>query len=101
MPRWVVTLWFVSFMFTVLLVMLNMLLAILLERHSEVADILSTRRDARTICVQSWRWLKRKRDSFGFIPLNKIRLQLESDVYPPVHNENLVNEQSLLTAFPG
>lgn len=100
MPRIFLTLWFVIYMFFVLLVMLNMLLAIILERYSEVAYALSTRSDARTLPQQTRRFVRRMLETRGFIPLMKIRHELENDA-DPAHKPAVVTKDSLKDAFPG
>merc|ERR1711869_25493 len=99
MPRFFLVLWFITYMFFVLLVMLNMLLAIILERYSEVANHLSNRSDARTLWQQSVRYVSRARETRGFIPLYKIRYLLEKDT-DPAHPAKVVTADSLLAAFP-
>merc|ERR1712196_19091 len=92
--------WFVIYMFFVLLVMLNMLLAIILERYTEVAHHLTSRADARTLWNQSMRFVKRRLETRGHIPLYKIRRLLENDA-DPAHPAKVVTDQSLMEAFPG
>jgi len=100
MPRLLLIVWFVVYMFFVLLVMLNMLLAIILERYSEVALALASRSDARTLVQQSVRFVRRMRETRGFVPLYKIRHDLENDA-DPAHPNKVVTAESLQEAFPG
>jgi len=100
MPRFLVVIWFITYMTFVLLIMLNMLLAIILERYSEVSELLSSRSDARTLWEQSIRWTRRKIEMRGFIPLYRIRRLLENDL-DPAHPDKVVSESSLIDSFPG
>lgn len=100
MPRALLAVWFVAYMTLILLVMLNMLLAIVLERYSEVATVLQSRTDARTLWHQSKRFLQRKVEMRKFIPLYKIRHRLENDA-DPAHKAEIVTRESLQQAFGG
>lgn len=100
MPRAFLILWFICYTTFVLLVLLNMLLAIILEKHGEVADQLSRRTDARTLWQQMWRYATRKLETRGFIPLYRIRRMLERH-NEPAHPGAVVTESSLMEAFPG
>jgi len=97
MPFVLVNVWFFMYMFFVLLVLLNMLLAIILAHYTAVTQ---ANAGSLTLWQQSKEWTRWKLDTRSFIPLHKIWLLLERDD-DPAHPEDEVSEQSLLSAFPG
>merc|ERR1719334_3029576 len=60
-PRSLLVLWFISYMFFVLTVFLNMILVIVLENYTVVAKIMTSRTDARTLWSQTYRYIVRRR----------------------------------------
>jgi len=101
MPRIWLDLWFVAYMFFVLLIMLNMLLGIVLERYSVVSAVLAKKcdQDSRTLLDQGVRFMQRKVRTRNFIPLYRIRQELENDA-DPAHRAKVVTSESLMKAFP-
>jgi len=99
MPRTLVVIWFFSYMFFVSIVLINMLLAIILERYSVVSRE-NMAQDKRTLWSQSVRWLKRIRETKGFLPLANIRTALGNQ-RQPAHPEDIVTSESLKNAFKG
>jgi len=94
-----VKIWFYTYMFFVLLVLLNMLLAIILDRYNEVMEKQRGGREDMTIWTQAYRFINRKRAAWGYVPESSIRRQLEND-YKPAHPAPQVTVDSLLEAFP-
>lgn len=92
--------WFWTYMFFMLLVLLNMLLAVILERYSQVTSAFKGTRDAPPIWTQSQRFVKRWFATRGFMSLRKIRRLLEVD-NDPAHPQDVVTAESLMAAFPG
>jgi len=96
-PHVVVFLWYASYMFVVLLVLLNMLLAVILGHYGQIADKLGD--DSLTIWTQLMLFWKFQKDTRRFITLESLLLQLENDD-APAHEEEAVTKNSLLEAFP-
>lgn len=94
MPFVLLNLWFFSYMFFVLLVLLNMLLAIILSHYTNVTQ---ANYGSQTLWEQSKDYVKWKKNTFGFYRLSKIQLQLESD---NAHPEERVEVETLMSAFP-
>merc|ERR1712032_1506156 len=70
-------LWFWMYMFFVLLVLLNMLLAVILEHYTKVTSEIKGSWDAPPIWSQSRRFIQRICETRGFMPLQDIRRRLE------------------------
>jgi hypothetical protein len=100
MPRVVLAIWFILYTAFVILVMLNMLLAIILDQYVRVAASKKAQADARTIFQQAIRTVNRRLETQGFVPLYKIKHLLEYDA-DPAHKPNIVTEESIKEAFNG
>eukprot|EP00929_Paragymnodinium_shiwhaense_P001558 TRINITY_DN101799_c0_g1_i1.p1 TRINITY_DN101799_c0_g1~~TRINITY_DN101799_c0_g1_i1.p1 ORF type:complete len:812 (-),score=181.08 TRINITY_DN101799_c0_g1_i1:330-2765(-) len=99
-PTILVCFWYFTFMFLVFLVMLNMLLAIIMEHYIAVAQDVMHMLDAPSLLGQykklrsdtklqkNWRW-----------PLDHMKEMLDND-NDPAHPEETVSHASLLKAFP-
>jgi len=97
-PRIAVAIWFFAYMFLVSIVLLNMLLAIILEKYTEVgAETLGPH--ARTIWHQAFRYLDRTRKLRGGVPLPQVRTALQDDTNP-AHPSEKVTAETLKDAFP-
>uniref|UniRef100_A0A7S0ATS6 Polycystin cation channel PKD1/PKD2 domain-containing protein n=1 Tax=Pyrodinium bahamense TaxID=73915 RepID=A0A7S0ATS6_9DINO len=96
MPYILVQIWFVCYMFFVLLVLLNMLLAIILGHYSDVTKSSSL---SETLWHQSKEFVHWHHVTRHFIKLRRIALLLENDS-DPAHPAPVVTEDSLLDAFP-
>merc|ERR1712070_563001 len=82
MPKIFVFLWFFVFNFLVLLVLLNILVAVILDHYSSVADRVKGLIDAPSIWVQFRRYLRYRRDHRGLVPMVRIQSYLQSNVFP-------------------
>eukprot|EP00928_Gymnodinium_smaydae_P004294 TRINITY_DN11479_c0_g2_i1.p1 TRINITY_DN11479_c0_g2~~TRINITY_DN11479_c0_g2_i1.p1 ORF type:complete len:725 (-),score=64.98 TRINITY_DN11479_c0_g2_i1:90-2048(-) len=98
-PKVLVQFWYMIYMFIVFLVLLNLLLAIIIEHYTTVTGRLASNPDAVPLWVQLRRYNKFKLENKGFIPLQTLRLQLEDDD-EPAHVELAVSKDSLQKAFP-
>lgn len=98
MPFWLMAGWFWLFMIFVLLIMLNMLLAIILDHYTELVQ-LSRSADDVTIWDQAYAYVKNSWKNRKFIPLYNILLQLE-DPDNPFHNESYLDAKTLAQNFP-
>lgn len=99
-PRLLLTFWFIIYMFFVLLVLLNMLLAVILERYTDVNSVIKgNEKLAPTLWAQTRRYFKRMNETKGFVPLYLIQKDLEND-NEPAHPDQVVTVQSLMEAFP-
>lgn len=96
-PGPLLTIWFLTFNAFVLLVLLNMLLAVILEKYVMVSMELEGSSEAPTLWLQVARYFKRRRETKGFVPLPKIMNLLHK---PEVHEGNVVSIDTLLEAFP-
>jgi len=99
MPRFLVMAWFFTYMFFVAIVLLNMLLAIILDRYSMVA-FENEKGDLRTLWSQTARFVRRIRDTRGFIRLQHLLARLQ-DIHAPAHQSETVTHESLVNAFQG
>eukprot|EP00929_Paragymnodinium_shiwhaense_P012950 TRINITY_DN120820_c0_g1_i1.p1 TRINITY_DN120820_c0_g1~~TRINITY_DN120820_c0_g1_i1.p1 ORF type:complete len:847 (+),score=201.01 TRINITY_DN120820_c0_g1_i1:197-2737(+) len=98
-PKWVLFAWFFSYNFIVLLVLLNMLLAVILEHYTNVAGTVAQMIDAPSLVTQMRRYRRFKKETKKFIPLEELRLGLENDVEPK-HPDEVVTAFSLNQAWP-
>jgi len=99
MPRFLVTAWFLCYNTSVLLVLLNMLMAIILDRYAQMAAKLEGSAEAPTLWVQVRRFFQRRAETKGFIPLLTLVTKLEVD--DDIHSEQVVTKASLMDAFNG
>lgn len=99
MPRFLVTGWFLLYNTSVLLVLLNMLMAIILDRYAQMAAKLEGSAEAPTLWLQVRRFFQRRAETKGFIPLLDLTTRLEVD--NELHAEQVVTQTSLMNAFPG
>lgn len=99
MPRILLTLWFFSFVVFVLLILLNMLVAVILEKYQEESDSMKSSSDWQSIDQQVKSYVKEQWETMHFIPLVRLRRLLENDSNP-AHKKETVTIDSLLEAFP-
>jgi len=99
-PRSCLVIWFWSYMVCVLLILLNMLLAIVLEHYTVLQEEVRNSTDARAVWTQARNYVKRKRDTKGFMPLEGLLYQLE-EAPVQAHPEVKVTKESMLRAFEG
>jgi len=97
-PRTFVIMWFWLFMILNFLILLNMLMAIILDHYTKCFNEVKSDPDARAIWSQAWRYLKRLRRSQGHVPLAEITRMLE-DESQPAHPAEKVTPDSLMEAF--
>jgi len=90
------TVWFWSFMGLVLLVLLNMLLAIVMDNYTRIAT--GTTGQADTLWAQTAKMRRKIQETSGFLPLYDLICELEDDDNP-AHPEERVTVQSLKEAF--
>eukprot|EP00928_Gymnodinium_smaydae_P053685 TRINITY_DN37615_c0_g1_i1.p1 TRINITY_DN37615_c0_g1~~TRINITY_DN37615_c0_g1_i1.p1 ORF type:complete len:884 (-),score=146.04 TRINITY_DN37615_c0_g1_i1:205-2856(-) len=101
-PVWIVIVWFILFQMFVLMVLMNMLLAIVLDHYTELmSNIQNAKTDwaKRPLWSQTWNYVQRERQTHGFVPLSEIIFRLKDD-HKPAHAAPRVTEDSLLSAFP-
>eukprot|EP00747_Dinoflagellata_sp_TGD_P030120 gnl/TRDRNA2_/TRDRNA2_134407_c0_seq1.p1 gnl/TRDRNA2_/TRDRNA2_134407_c0~~gnl/TRDRNA2_/TRDRNA2_134407_c0_seq1.p1 ORF type:complete len:878 (-),score=149.72 gnl/TRDRNA2_/TRDRNA2_134407_c0_seq1:76-2709(-) len=98
MPYALLCAWFWLYMIFVLLILLNMLLAIIMEHYANQTAIVNAAADAPTLYKQSLNFIQRARKTKGFIPLLDLLTALE-DSDNPAHEANLVTKESLMEAF--
>ena len=98
MPVVVLFLWYFLFSFMMVLVVLNMLLAIVLEHYIEITNLLKDKADAVPIWVQVRSFIQFKRETRAFLPLEQIARLLERG-NEPAHPQEDVTEESLVRAF--
>jgi len=99
-PRFTLVLWFWSYMLFVLLILLNMLLAIVLEHYTVLQEEVRNSTDARAVWTQARNFVRRVKDTKGFIPLEHLQFLLE-EAAVRAHPEVKVTKDSLLRAFDG
>jgi len=99
MPYVVVALWFWSYMVFVLMILLNMLLAIILDHYTELVTEIQMEIDVPSLWEQTRRYMKHKKDTKTHIPLVHLATVLE-DEDAQCHPEERVCFESLLEAFP-
>jgi hypothetical protein len=101
LPYTVVSFWFWSFMILALLILLNMLLAIIMENYAVVTEELNKMVDAPSLYVQTQRYIKRwKLARKGkWMGLHDVLLALE-DENKNLHPDDIVTQESLQQAFP-
>jgi len=97
MPKIVLMLWYVTFMFLVFLVLLNMLLAVILQHYTDVAEKVAWSKEAESIWVQAKNYWRQRKETRGFISLEFLRNCLEDDDNA-THQESSVTINSLLRA---
>jgi len=100
LPRWVLSCWFVFYSTFVVLIILNMLLAIIMDHYTELVMHVRSAADAPTIWKQTANYVKRARQSKGFIPINTLLGRL-TDKEHPAHSEETVCQDSLKASFTG
>jgi len=99
LPFGIVMIWFWGYMIFVLLIMINMLLAIVLEHYTELVHEVSKDAEAISLWVQTSRYLHHARKTKDHIPLAHLLCELEDDD-TPCHTEEMVTQQSISQAFP-
>jgi len=95
-PFILVNIWFVLYMFFVLLVLLNMLLAIILSHYTNVTE---SHHGSMTIWGQISEYIRWRVATRGFFKLSQMFYLLEDDDNP-AHPGEEVTAESLLQAFP-
>jgi len=100
MPQIILALWFWVYTILVLLILLNMLLAIVMEHYTELVTQVRERSatDAPAIWTQASRFVQRAKETKGFIPLYNIVTSL-SDKKRPAHPGEDVTLETLMEAF--
>merc|ERR1712032_543302 len=90
-------LWFWLFEVFVLLILLNMLLAIIMDHYMELVASVRSMSDAPAIWDQSSNYFSNMRKMKGFYPLIKVLLDLTDA--NPAHQNEIVTTESLNQAF--
>jgi len=98
LPILILFMWYILYVFLVVLVLLNMLLAIIIEHYTNVYARM-IQGDSPTIWSSVLRWLRYRSETRQFITLQELRLGLENDS-DPVHPEEDVSLDSLIGAWP-
>jgi len=99
MPRGMLTFWFWLYMVFVLMILLNMLLAIILDHYTELVTQIKLDLEVPALWEQSYHYLQNMRHTKDHIPLAHLKVLLEDDD-TPCHTQNAVTEHTLLQAFP-
>jgi len=101
MPYEVVNVWFWSFMIFTVLIMMNMLLAIVMDNYGTITADLKTQPDAPAIWVQTSRFMARRKlfKQGQWMSLDKLYDIMDSEK-SPVHPETAVTGESLMAAIP-
>lgn len=101
MPYEVVNAWFWSFMIFTVLIMMNMLLAIVMDNYGTITADLKTQPDAPAIWVQTQRFMQRRKlfKQGKWMSLDKLLDILIADKNP-IHPETDVTGESLMAAIP-
>eukprot|EP00929_Paragymnodinium_shiwhaense_P090809 TRINITY_DN50912_c0_g2_i1.p1 TRINITY_DN50912_c0_g2~~TRINITY_DN50912_c0_g2_i1.p1 ORF type:complete len:919 (-),score=199.89 TRINITY_DN50912_c0_g2_i1:72-2828(-) len=99
MPKSLACVWYFLYEVIVLLVLMNIVLAIVMEHYVLVADRIKTVPDAPSLAQQYKRLKRYKKESKGFMPLETVRLGLENDE-DPAHKEEVVTACSLKSSWP-
>jgi len=97
-PYLLLSLWFWLFMVLNFLVLLNMLMAIILDHYNDCFEQVKQDPEARALWVQAWGYLKRSWKTQGFIPLSTLLCRL-LDEEQPAHQGELVTYDSLMEEF--
>eukprot|EP00927_Polykrikos_kofoidii_P020187 TRINITY_DN19511_c0_g1_i1.p1 TRINITY_DN19511_c0_g1~~TRINITY_DN19511_c0_g1_i1.p1 ORF type:complete len:941 (+),score=113.03 TRINITY_DN19511_c0_g1_i1:57-2825(+) len=98
-PNVALVAWFVFYMVFVLLILLNMLLAIVLEHYGAIMRTLHDSPEAVPLWTQCWGYVQQRKQTKGFIPFAEV-LQHMEDPSEPGHPDACVTQGSLLNAFP-
>jgi len=98
-PWALLQIWLLMYIFFVMLVMLNMLLAIILEKYSKVTRAVTGTRHAQSLLTQAVHFAQRVRETRHFKSLHGINRLLWNDLNP-AHPGPEVSSESLLEAFP-
>eukprot|EP00927_Polykrikos_kofoidii_P060403 TRINITY_DN55399_c0_g1_i1.p1 TRINITY_DN55399_c0_g1~~TRINITY_DN55399_c0_g1_i1.p1 ORF type:complete len:953 (+),score=110.67 TRINITY_DN55399_c0_g1_i1:79-2937(+) len=97
-PKFAVVLWFACFNVFVLLILVNMLMAIVLDHYCKITQEIQDSPETISLLTQSWRWVKELRGSKGFISIDEMVRHMDATL--PAHPEQRVTEGTLLRAFP-
>jgi len=97
-PWFLVVAWFWSFMVFSYLILMNMLMAIILEHYADCFAKVKSNPDACALWVQAWQYVRRAWRAQGSVPFSQILLQLVDDKHH-AHPEELVTAASLQQAF--
>lgn len=98
-PFAVVLIWFWAYMVFVLLILINMLLAIILEHYGELSGQVNSRPDACTLIQQTNNYFRQAKETKGFLSPDTLVNQLEDDD-TPCHEAEEVTAASLKEAWP-
>jgi len=99
LPFVILMIWFWSYMVFVLLIMINMLLAIVLEHYTELVHEVAKDSEAISLWTQTARYIKKRSQTKTHIPLGHLLMELEDDD-TPCHTEENVTQETIQNAFP-
>lgn len=99
MPVFILMAWYWAYMFLMFLVLLNMLLAVVMEHYIKVVGKLNDSIEKPTIFEQAKQYLRFLRRTRKFKPLMSIRMDLENDLQP-AHPQEDVTKDSLIESWP-
>jgi len=97
MPRVFVILWIVSLLVLLSIVMMNMLVAIILDQWQQEAQRIDDNEDTSSVWVQIYHFIRFKLQSRGFVPLYQIQCALEHNDFN-THSSGDVTVESLQQA---
>lgn len=97
-PWFLVVLWFWSFMVFNFLILMNMLMAIILEHYADCFSQVKSDPDAIALWEQAWRYMKQMRHTQGHVPHSHILCQLVDETQK-AHPDEKVSSESLMQAF--
>jgi len=98
-PYALLAIWFWLYMVFVLMIMLNMLLAIILDHYTELVNQIKLDVDVPSLWQQTYRYYEQAKTTKDHIPLPHLVHLLEDDD-TPCHEEQVVAIPSLRRAFP-
>merc|ERR1711871_1519714 len=99
MPHFMLSMWFWLYMVFVLVILLNMLLAIILDHYCELTNLIKLDYHVPALWGQTAAYFHHTKKTKGHIPQKHLAVLLEDDD-TPCHVAETVTTGSLLEAFP-
>jgi len=98
-PKLLVMLWFFAYMFLMFLVLLNMLLAVIMDAYMKVTEKHATEFERPTLWAQARQYLAFRKQTKKYVSLEHMRRGLEDDDHP-AHSQEDVTQDSLKDTWP-
>jgi len=99
LPYFLMASWFWLYMIFVLMILLNMLLAIILDHYTELVMQIKLDVDVKALWTQTYDYFTHLKKTKDHIPLMDMCVLLQDDD-TPCHQHHTVTENSLMEAFP-